>query len=276
MEQSALIVKDLKNLKQQQVKKAQQTTMQIIKPVARPTGKRLPKKVAKPIAKPAIKPAGKQATKEIVKLAIKQTAKPAIKIQGNKVASPKTPPTKNLKSSVQDQAKKKEPLNKALIREEVKAESPAASIPPKTELPASPTAEVAKEEEPRLEPTVIEPIQADIPEPLVSQSIQFDLPTVQVKSSGTRVKLASLILLTYGLVGTGVSVTSLVLLFIGELYTNPFLGPIFTSIIGNAKYVGPPVLALSLISLVTGLSLLFPNRRLGDLGKLTSLKNTRQ
>ena len=274
LKQSALLVKDLKNLKQQQVKNAQQTAMQIVKPVVKPSAKQLPKKVVKPTFKPATKPTGKLPTKETTKPAIKQTVKPVAKILTNKVTNAKTLLTENLKGTTQDQAKKKEPLKKALIHKEAKAASPMVNIPLKTEMPASPAAEVAKEE-PKLEPAVVEPMQIDIPEPLISTSIQPDPPKVQVKSSGTRVKLASLLLLTYGLIGTGVSVTSLILLFNGELYANPFLGPIFTSIIGNAKYIGPPMLALSLISLLTGLSLLFPNKRIDVLGKLIRPKNAR-
>jgi len=274
LKQSALLVKDLKNLKQQQVKNAQQTAMQIVKPVVKPSAKQLPKKVVKPTFKPATKLTGKLPTKETTKPAIKQTVKPVAKILTNKVTNAKTLLTENLKGTTQDQAKKKEPLKKALIHKEAKAASPMVNIPLKTEMPASPAAEVAKEE-PKLEPAVVEPMQIDIPEPLISTSIQPDPPKVQVKSSGTRVKLASLLLLTYGLIGTGVSVTSLILLFNGELYANPFLGPIFTSIIGNAKYIGPPMLALSLISLLTGLSLLFPNKRIDVLGKLIRPKNAR-
>jgi hypothetical protein len=298
LKKSALLVKDLKNLKQQQVKNAQQTAMQIVKPVVKPSTKQLPKKVVKPTFKPATKLTGKLPTKETTKPAIKQTVKPVAKILTNKVTNAKTLLTENLKGTTQDQAKKKEPLKKALIHKEAKAASPMVNIPLKTEMPASPAAEVAKEEpklepavvepmqidipvlpalkeEPKLEPAVVEPMQIDIPEPLISTSIQADPPKVQVKSSGTRVKLASLLLLTYGLIGTGVSVTSLILLFNGELYANPFLGPIFTSIIGNAKYIGPPMLALSLISLLTGLSLLFPNKRIDVLGKLIRPKNAR-
>jgi len=48
----------LKNLKQQQVKKAQQTAMQIIKPVVKPSANSLPKKVVKPTFKPATKSTG--------------------------------------------------------------------------------------------------------------------------------------------------------------------------------------------------------------------------
>ena len=274
LKQSALLVKDLKNLKQQQVKNAQQTAMQIVKPVVKPSTKQLPKKVVKPTFKPATKLTGKLPTKETTKPAIKQTVKPVAKILTNKVTNAKTLLTENLKGTTQDQAKKKEPLKKALIHKEAKAASPMVNIPLKTEMPASPAAEVAKEE-PKLEPAVVEPMQIDIPETLISTSIQADPPKVQVKSSGTRVKLASLLLLTYGLIGTGVSVTTLILLFNGELYANPFLGPIFTSIIGNAKYIGPPMLALSLISLLTGLSLLFPNKRIDVLGKLIRPKNAR-
>jgi hypothetical protein len=128
-------------------------------------------------------------------------------------------------------------------------------------------------EEPKLEPAVIEAIQMDFQEPLVSQPFSNgDQAVATAKLSGTRVKLASLMLMVYGLGGTGVSIASLVLLFTGQLYTNPILGPIFLSIIGNARYIGPPILALSLISLVTGVSLLFPKLRLGGFGKLASQK----
>ena len=69
------------------------------------------------------------------------------------------------------------------------------------------------------------------------------------------------ILIIMGLTGIAISVTALVLNFIGELYTNPVLGPIFLAMLGYARYVGPPVLALFIISLLEGLFLLYKAKR---------------